>query len=342
MNNKNIKIFFIFAILLLSTNTFSQNCFEIGSSENTVRNVQGTPTSIKDYNLFLVWSYGSSSVTFENGKVKGYSNLSNNLKICQSNNNSSSVNNGCFEIGSSENTVKNVQGTPTSIKDYNLFLVWSYGSSSVTFENGKVKSYSNLSNNLNICNLNNIQKNSSQNNPKKQTKTLHIDHEDVGFNPFIGQTSSNVNFRTGPSQSNSIIKNLSAGTQVYVYSKKTINDYYKAIDIMTSVIGWVHKKYVNFIQSADINKSGAFQSTGYSSSYDSDVKIINKSAYNIKLVVGNEVFSLNPNTTKTVNIKPGNNYYIATAPGVLPASGHQEFESNNAYEWEFWIETRRH
>ena len=261
MNNKNTKIFFTFAILLLSTNIFSQNCFEIGSSENIVRNVQGTPTSINDYNLFLVWSYGSSSVTFENGKVKS---------------------------------------------------------------------------------SNNIQINSSQNNPKKQTKTLHIDNEDVGFNPFIGQTSSNVNFRTGPSQSNSIIKNLSAGTQVYVYSKKTINDYYKAIDIMTSVIGWVHKKYVNFIQSADINKSGAFQSTGYSASYDSDVKIINKSAYNIKLVVGNEVFSLNPNRTKTVNIKPGNNYYIATAPGVLPASGHQEFESNNAYEWEFWIETRRH
>ncbi|MBL7968051.1 MAG: SH3 domain-containing protein [Prolixibacteraceae bacterium] len=324
-----------------SNYTSSSDCFEIGSSESTVRNIQGTPTSINDYDYFVVWNYGSSSVKFENGKVKSYDNLSNNLRICKSTSNYTSSS-SCFEIGSSESEVRNIQGTPTSINDYDYFVVWNYGSSSVKFESQRVKSYNNLSRNLKICDSNNISNNSSQNNYRNQKETTYTDNYDVGFNPFIGQTNSNVNFRTGPSQSNSVIKNLSSGTQVYVYSNKSINGFYKAIDIMTSDIGWIHKDYVSYIQNVDINESGAFQSTGYISSYNSEVIIRNKSTYIIKLVVENETFSLNPNSTKKVNIKPGNKYYIATAPGVTPASGHQEFESNNGYEWEFWVETRRY
>jgi hypothetical protein len=83
---KNMKTFLTLGILLLCINIFGQDCFEIGSSQNTVKNIQGTPSSINDYNLIVVWSYGSSSVTFENGKVKSYNNLSKNLKICETDN----------------------------------------------------------------------------------------------------------------------------------------------------------------------------------------------------------------------------------------------------------------
>jgi hypothetical protein len=51
--------------------------FTIGSTEDEVLAVQGTPTGI----AFNTWSYGLSSVTFENGMVKSFHNFSNNLKI---------------------------------------------------------------------------------------------------------------------------------------------------------------------------------------------------------------------------------------------------------------------
>ncbi len=82
-----MKTFLTLGILLLCINIFGQDCFKIGSSQNTVRNIQGTPSSINDYDFLVIWSYGSSSVTFENGKVKSYNNLSNNLKICGTDNN---------------------------------------------------------------------------------------------------------------------------------------------------------------------------------------------------------------------------------------------------------------
>ena len=172
------------------------------------------------------------------------------------------------------------------------------------------------------------------------TKT-NVENQDIGFDPFLGKTTSSVNFRKEPSSSSSKIKTLSAGSSVYVYSNKSVNNYYKVIDVMTSKIGWVHKKYVKYVQDIEVKEKGAFQSTGYTSSYNSEVKIRNKSSYTIKLIVGEETFTLTSNSTKNVKVKPGRKYYIATAPGVIPASGYQSFQSNNGYEWEFWVQTSR-
>lgn len=167
-----------------------------------------------------------------------------------------------------------------------------------------------------------------------------FDNQDVGFDPFLAKTISTVNFRNGPSSTYRRLKTLKGGTMMYVYSQKLINDYYKAIDITTSQIGWVNKKYIKYVKDVDINENGAFQSTGYSSSYDSEISITNKSSQTIKLIVDNETFTLGPKSTKKSNVKPGRKYYIATSPGVIPASGYQNFESNHGYDWAFWIEKK--
>jgi uncharacterized protein YgiM (DUF1202 family) len=165
---------------------------------------------------------------------------------------------------------------------------------------------------------------------------------DVGFAPFLAKASSSANFRTAPSTSSSVIRQLPAGTQLYVFSKQDANGFYKVIDIKTGKIGWVSKSLVKWTGEADINYSGAFQSTGSTSNYNSDVIIRNKSSYKITLVVGGEAFYLSPNSMETKSISPGKMYYIATAPGVIPSSGYQTFGSYQGYEWGFWVETRRY
>ena len=59
--------------------TFPQSpgYFTIGSTQDEVLAVQGTPTSI----IGNSWHYDYSSVQFVNGKVKGYSDISKNLKV---------------------------------------------------------------------------------------------------------------------------------------------------------------------------------------------------------------------------------------------------------------------
>jgi len=172
-------------------------------------------------------------------------------------------------------------------------------------------------------------------------KNNPISSYDVGFNPFLAQTTTSVNFRSNPSSNGTKLSTLPAKAIVYVYSNKSVNDYYKAIDVMTSTIGWVHKNYVEYIEDVDVSESGAFKSTGFILSYDSEVSIRNTSSYTIKIALEDDVFTLTPNSTKKIKIKPGRKYYIATAPGVIPASGYENFKSNSGYEWEFWVQTSR-
>jgi hypothetical protein len=56
----------------------SQQTFSIGSTQDDVRRVEGTPSSISDN----MWSYGQDVVSFNsNGRVTGYLNNSGQLKV---------------------------------------------------------------------------------------------------------------------------------------------------------------------------------------------------------------------------------------------------------------------
>jgi curved DNA-binding protein CbpA len=115
--------------------------FSLGSSEQEVESIMGTPKSI----IGSVWSYELSSVYFDfNRKVEGWSNISNNLKV------SIGVKkNGAppFSLGSNTNQVIEAMGTPLSI----IGGAWGYGFSNVYFDfNGNVEGWSNISNNLRV------------------------------------------------------------------------------------------------------------------------------------------------------------------------------------------------
>ncbi|MDM1554447.1 SH3 domain-containing protein [Chryseobacterium indologenes] len=181
--------------------------------------------------------------------------------------------------------------------------------------------------------------NSKEDTQEKQSKN-QTDTE-VGFSPFLGKTSSSVNFRTSPTIKSNVIRQISNDTLIYIISETAINDFYKAIDLETGNIGWINKKLVVWYKSVDTKSTGGFQSTGKTSTYNSEVRITNKSSVKITLVVGNNTFYLAPNSTETKFITPGNTYYIATAPRVIPTSGYHNFGSYEGYEWKFWIETKR-
>lgn len=136
--------------------TYSLNAdyFTIGSTNNEVLQIQGTPTSISKYSGMNqeVWSYNFSRVTFKNDRVSEYSDLSNNLKIQLTPSSTSKSDADYFTVGSTKDEVLQIQGTPTSVSKYSGMNqeVWSYNFSRITFKNGRVSEYSDLSNNLKI------------------------------------------------------------------------------------------------------------------------------------------------------------------------------------------------
>ncbi|MCM3724607.1 J domain-containing protein [Neobacillus cucumis] len=54
---------------------------DIGVSQEDVRRIMGTPSSVTKLGSTEIWNYGLSSVTFSNSKVDGWRNFDNNLKL---------------------------------------------------------------------------------------------------------------------------------------------------------------------------------------------------------------------------------------------------------------------
>ena len=117
--------------------------FTLGSTEDEVRKVQGTPTRM----LGDTWGYEYSSVEFgPDGTVIAYSDISHNLKV-RVVASSKSQKSGRFTIGSTKDEVLAVQGTPTRVAGD----TWGYEYSSVEFgPDGAVVGYSDISDNLKV------------------------------------------------------------------------------------------------------------------------------------------------------------------------------------------------
>ena len=117
----------------------SRGYFTVGSVKDEVLGVQGTPSRFSDTH----WTYGLSSVQFQNGRVTTWnSSPLNPLRAALVPGNPDEMAaaraRGYFAAGSTKDEVLGVQGTPSSFSDAH----WTYGLSSVSFQNGRVTTWS--------------------------------------------------------------------------------------------------------------------------------------------------------------------------------------------------------
>ena len=107
--------------------------FTMGSTRDEVLAVQGTPTRIMGNR----WQYGFSEIRFKEDRVISYDNFFGDLKVrlLPSNPWEGRETPAAFSMGSTQDEVLAVQGTPSSI----VGNMWFYGLSSIQFRNGRVQ-----------------------------------------------------------------------------------------------------------------------------------------------------------------------------------------------------------
>jgi hypothetical protein len=110
--------------------------FTLGSTTSEVIGIQGTPSRVQGQ----TWTYGLSEIQFRNGRVAKFNNFDGSLRVRMAPGVSEdSVPPAYITIGSSEEEVLLVQGTPTRVDGDK----WSYGFSELVFKNGRVVEYDN-------------------------------------------------------------------------------------------------------------------------------------------------------------------------------------------------------
>jgi hypothetical protein len=120
---------------LLQSAEPAMSYFTIGSTAQEVLLVQGTPSRIHGQ----TWTYGLSDIQFKNGQVWQYNNFDGSLRVLMLPNTAANQAPACITIGSTQDEVLRVQGTPTRVEQDK----WFYGFAEIRFKEGLLQEYDN-------------------------------------------------------------------------------------------------------------------------------------------------------------------------------------------------------
>jgi len=133
MRKKALVIPFLIAFCLLFSSLVFSEGITIGSTKKEVIEELGAPDSMSN----CTWWYGTSRISFSNGKVSGYSYGNSNLKIFFQIPNDP-VAPDFITLNSSKEDIIRVLGAPINYSTY----TWWYGTSRINFSNNKILGYS--------------------------------------------------------------------------------------------------------------------------------------------------------------------------------------------------------
>jgi uncharacterized protein YgiM (DUF1202 family) len=158
---------------------------------------------------------------------------------------------------------------------------------------------------------------------------------------FLGRVIKQVNFREGAGTDFGVISSLKIGTQIFIISLETENDFYNIIDIATNKEGYIHKSFVKVGQEIEKNEQGMFVPSGKTENYNPEIEIYNNTKLTLTLKLNSETYTFAPQQKKLITMPPGNCNYRASAPNVIPNIGTEYMQSNQGYTWQFYIVTER-
>ena len=194
---------------------------------------------------------------------------------------------------------------------------------------------------------------------KKGINTISITSEDDNYysfkgieidNPFykrpstyhIAYTTANVNLRDKPSVQSDILGKIGKGDILFLDILEEVDGFYKVHVLNSSKEGYVSKKYVDLGRTISKPTKGAFQvlrNSGFNE--PPKAEIFNNTDLVLSLTIGGKQYAFKPRSKKKIVLEPGLLYYMASAPGVNPKFGTQEFKKGDEYTWEFIIVTHR-
>jgi hypothetical protein len=157
---------------------------------------------------------------------------------------------------------------------------------------------------------------------------------------YVGIVTQASNLRSGPGTEHDVVTVLEEGTILFVDSEEGKNNFYNVIEIDNGTEGWIAKSLVTLLEQLPENPQGEiFTPSGRTLNILSEVLIRNETSLVLSLVLNEKKYTLKPREELSLELPPGSYRYRASAPGVLPSIGIEEFKSFSGYSWTFYIKT---
>ncbi|WP_020533497.1 DcaP family trimeric outer membrane transporter [Flexithrix dorotheae] len=152
---------------------------------------------------------------------------------------------------------------------------------------------------------------------------------------FVGQTTSRLNFRKGPSTSFEIIEVLPKGKKMFVFSEEPTENFFHVLDVATNQEGYVYSSHFEIL---DVIPRYSFKKGEFEDSLknvQADLQIYNSSNKRLYLKLNESIYDFFPKEKVEILIFPGELNYVASIPGNMPIYGIELIHPNQKYFWEF-------
>lgn len=159
---------------------------------------------------------------------------------------------------------------------------------------------------------------------------------------FIGIVTTTVNLRECASTECNILYKIPKNGNVFIFTDKEENGFYKVIYIDEDIEGYVSSRYIKLRQEVPINKNGTLQKIGQNTDLWPVISIENACDVRTTLRINNKTYFLEPHQTQDIVSEPGQATIIASSKGIIPYIGADVLENNSEYWWKFYVVTSRH
>ena len=159
----------------------------------------------------------------------------------------------------------------------------------------------------------------------------------VEYSYYTAQTTYDVNFREGPSTANKIIRKLPKGTYIFVDKSDYANGYYKVVTVEDDEYGYVHQKYVKFLEKVKVDEDGGMKVVQTIDSPYAEIKIENDTNVKVTMKIGKQVYVFMPHQTRTIQIDAGTYNTVLSSPGLKPGVYKDVIKGGMGYEWTIYI-----
>jgi hypothetical protein len=158
---------------------------------------------------------------------------------------------------------------------------------------------------------------------------------------YLGMVTQASNLRSGPSTEYEVITVLAKGTLLVVDSGDAQDNFYNVIVVKDGAEGWISKSLVRLGNELPETARGKmFTPSGKTLNVMAEILVRNTTSLPLSLALnGNRRYTFDPGAEKTLELEVGSYKFRASAPGVMPAIGTQDFESYTSYTWTFSIKS---
>lgn len=156
---------------------------------------------------------------------------------------------------------------------------------------------------------------------------------------YLSRPTTTVNVRKGPSKESAVITRLQP-SQLMVAEDNVMTkpEYCKVVVLSTGQEGYVHRKYIKFGELLPNVSSGALAKVADKGlKVAPEVKIANTSNITLNLNIGGKTYVLKPNSRRTLTLKSGMCYMVATGVGCQPYFGVETLDEGCEYSWTFSV-----